>query len=301
MDGKPLYEYAREHKPLPRPIPTRRSKVEIELLEFTPASRTPGDGGHEYKWPTGTLSDEQKSAFKQLNELAANAPVAAPQPINRGQQLSKKALKALKAANPAEAVETTPDPEVKEAEEAIKMELPDLDREPVPEVMPSGAKPPIVKFKMTVSSGTYVRSIVHDIGLALGSAAHVVTLTRTRQKQFSLYGDEAALEVSEAAGHGVTGPAAESADASKSKPEVSSVAVRPGGCVPWAVWERAIKEHEALVQAEQSAYAEAVKSGMSEEELDMEFSPKALWEKRRSAGLKEWEVEVMKRFVDVDA
>lgn len=39
---------------------------------------------------------------------------------------------------------------------------------------------------MTVTSGTYVRSLVHDIGAALGSAAHVVELIRTRQGQFTL-------------------------------------------------------------------------------------------------------------------
>lgn len=39
---------------------------------------------------------------------------------------------------------------------------------------------------MTVSSGTYVRSIVHDIAIAVGSAAHVVELVRTRQGQFAL-------------------------------------------------------------------------------------------------------------------
>lgn len=39
---------------------------------------------------------------------------------------------------------------------------------------------------MTVSSGTYVRSIIHDIGIALGSSAHVVKLTRTRQGIFTL-------------------------------------------------------------------------------------------------------------------
>ena len=39
---------------------------------------------------------------------------------------------------------------------------------------------------MTVSSGTYVRSIIHDIALALGSVAHVVVLSRTRQGDFTL-------------------------------------------------------------------------------------------------------------------
>lgn len=41
-------------------------------------------------------------------------------------------------------------------------------------------------LSMKVSGGTYVRSIVHDLGHALGSAAHVVTLTRSRQGRFTL-------------------------------------------------------------------------------------------------------------------
>jgi tRNA pseudouridine55 synthase len=41
-------------------------------------------------------------------------------------------------------------------------------------------------LSMKVSGGTYVRSIVHDLGRALGSAAHVVTLTRSRQGRFTL-------------------------------------------------------------------------------------------------------------------
>jgi len=41
-------------------------------------------------------------------------------------------------------------------------------------------------LSMKVSGGTYVRSIVHDLGNALGSAAHVTTLTRSRQGRFAL-------------------------------------------------------------------------------------------------------------------
>ena len=60
-------------------------------------------------------------------------------------------------------------------------------------------------LSMKVSGGTYVRSIVHDLGHALGSAAHVVTLTRSRQSRFT-------LEINE--------------------PE-------DVGCVPWEVFQRA--------------------------------------------------------------
>ena len=41
-------------------------------------------------------------------------------------------------------------------------------------------------LRMKVSGGTYVRCIVHDLARALGSAGHVVTLTRSRQGRFAL-------------------------------------------------------------------------------------------------------------------
>ncbi|KAG6917960.1 hypothetical protein DXG01_017144 [Tephrocybe rancida] len=41
-------------------------------------------------------------------------------------------------------------------------------------------------LKMKVSGGTYVRSIVHDLARSLGSAGHVVTLSRSRQGRFAL-------------------------------------------------------------------------------------------------------------------
>jgi len=49
-----------------------------------------------------------------------------------------------------------------------------------------GKAPTAFVLKMRVSGGTYVRSIVHDVGHAVGSAAHVVTLTRSRQGRFVL-------------------------------------------------------------------------------------------------------------------
>jgi tRNA pseudouridine55 synthase len=41
-------------------------------------------------------------------------------------------------------------------------------------------------LRMRVSGGTYVRSLVHDLAHTLGSAGHVVTLTRSRQKNYAL-------------------------------------------------------------------------------------------------------------------
>ena len=52
--------------------------------------------------------------------------------------------------------------------------------------MTSDEVPTAFVLQMRVSGGTYVRSLVHDLALALGSAGHVVTLTRSRQKDFVL-------------------------------------------------------------------------------------------------------------------
>ncbi|TFK76289.1 pseudouridine synthase [Pluteus cervinus] len=50
-----------------------------------------------------------------------------------------------------------------------------------------GEAPQAFVLKMRVSGGTYVRSIVHDLAHALGSAGHVATLSRTRQGRFALH------------------------------------------------------------------------------------------------------------------
>ena len=45
---------------------------------------------------------------------------------------------------------------------------------------------PFVRFKVRVSSGTYVRSLVHDIGQELGCGAIMTALRRTRVGEFKI-------------------------------------------------------------------------------------------------------------------
>lgn len=45
---------------------------------------------------------------------------------------------------------------------------------------------PAARIKLTVSSGFYVRSFAHDLGLALSSCSHMVTLLRTHQATFTI-------------------------------------------------------------------------------------------------------------------
>ncbi|ANB11855.1 pseudouridine synthase PUS4 [Sugiyamaella lignohabitans] len=48
--------------------------------------------------------------------------------------------------------------------------------------IPENSKPsPILEIRFSVSSGTYIRTLIHDLGLALGCGAHMVTLTRLQQ------------------------------------------------------------------------------------------------------------------------
>lgn len=58
--------------------------------------------------------------------------------------------------------------------------------------------PPDVRFRATVSAGTYVRSIARDVGEALGCGAHLVTLTRTAVGPFRLEDARAAEAVTAA-------------------------------------------------------------------------------------------------------
>ena len=46
--------------------------------------------------------------------------------------------------------------------------------------------PQIVHFEVRCSKGTYIRSLVHDLGLALGSAAHMTSLRRTQIGQYNV-------------------------------------------------------------------------------------------------------------------
>lgn len=44
---------------------------------------------------------------------------------------------------------------------------------------------PEARFEVTCSAGTYVRTLIHDLGVAVGTGAHMTTLRRTRASGFS--------------------------------------------------------------------------------------------------------------------
>ncbi|KAI0683628.1 pseudouridine synthase [Cytidiella melzeri] len=129
MDGKPLYDYAREGIPLPRPIEKRKVTVyNLSVVDWK-------GNAHGYRYPEKKFTDEQKAAVE----------------------------KAMHGIEDQLRVNDEPEQEGGTDTSAVACVL-----------------------QMKVSGGTYVRSIVHNVGHAVDSAAHVVTLTRVHQGRFTL-------------------------------------------------------------------------------------------------------------------
>lgn len=57
----------------------------------------------------------------------------------------------------------------------------------------TGIEMPVVHFRVVCSKGTYIRSLAHDFGKALGSGAYLSSLVRTRIGDFRL-GDAISIE-----------------------------------------------------------------------------------------------------------
>ncbi|GAA6010835.1 hypothetical protein JCM11491_004558 [Sporobolomyces phaffii] len=212
MDGKPLYEYARSNTPLPRPIPSRKVTVSaIDLVSFTSGA----DRTDAYEFPKEKLGEAERVEIERLERMVKTGQTTLP---STEEVVGKDDGGEAKTDAPA----------------AV---------EPETEVVPgegSGAasRPPIFEISLTVSSGTYIRSVIHDLGIALGSCAHVVKLTRTRQGQFSL------------------DPAADEAAAKEGK------ALK--GCVEWTLLERAIERQDKVKKGSEEVKAELDKEREAE-------------------------------------
>jgi tRNA pseudouridine55 synthase len=158
MEGKPLYEYARSGTPLPQPIQARPAKVHsLELVDWIEGK--PNDAGSSSE-AGDTAPRRPGHTFKWPAKVLGTKEL---EELDKVRRLVREA-----------------------APEEVKPEIPPLDPAATPATQSEPQIPPVFTLTMTVSSGTYVRSIVHDIGLAVGSAAHVVVLTRTRQGEFAL-------------------------------------------------------------------------------------------------------------------
>ncbi|GAA6059634.1 hypothetical protein JCM10212_004137 [Sporobolomyces blumeae] len=243
MDGKPLYEYARSGLALPRPIPARKVTIsDISLVSFTPGA----DRTDSYEFPKERLGDKEKLEMERLQKMVKEGRTEVP---------SEE--------------EVVKEDEQKNEDNAAKETNGTSDL--------AATRPPIFEISLTVSSGTYIRSVVHDLGVALGTHCHVVKLTRTRQGGFSL-APNATTSTSKAASGSeqadavasVAGGAGEEQAAKAEEPEPLE-----RGCVEWSLLEKAIAKMD-----------EAKKGGQSAKD--------ALDAERDADGWLEWEREVLR-------
>ncbi|KAJ9097179.1 hypothetical protein QFC21_004848 [Naganishia friedmannii] len=267
MDGKPLYEYARSNTPLPRPISARRANISLLQLEsFTPASVVPGDGGHTFKPPYEQLSEEEREVYFRMSRLTREAGIVEKE-FGADDDTNGKGKKGKNAEKGEPVVQHIDIPDLPNPSANAASTSADAST-----ATTSTLVPPTFTIRMTVSSGTYVRSIVHDLALSIGSAAHVVTLTRTRQGRFALNNDPEGLgEIgtsipeTETATTTITTKQDTSDDSNDADaewyvhdpegPGRFDFGDRKTGCIPWSVFERAIAERNAARKAAAAAAA----------------------------------------------
>jgi len=226
MDGKPLYEYAREGKEIPREIERREVEVlNLEIVEWmeggTHSHKPPTDeAGHaevnmarklweqENTLPATTKNDEAYPPRKR-SEVDGDSKMNSDEEALEDFERKKRKLsedqddlvrerpaskrKAVPSSQDATMSGGLPPPSLEvtgENGEVISEgvltsnEVPKATIEKSP--TPTTKGPPAIRLRMTVTSGFYVRSLCHDLGAAVGSAALMAELERTRQGEFEL-------------------------------------------------------------------------------------------------------------------
>jgi tRNA pseudouridine55 synthase len=185
MNGKPLYEYAREGKEIPREIERREVEVlNLELVEWMEG------GTHPHKAPEEHAGYAEINVAQKLWNQEGTLPAGLPDVEQSKEELESKKRKS--SYDQDGLVSDLPSPKhrkLSSEEPIITSDLPSNTNTVVmADEIPSPAikGPPAAKLRMTVTSGFYVRSLCHDLGAAVGSAALMAELERTQQGQFEI-------------------------------------------------------------------------------------------------------------------
>lgn len=246
MNGKPLYEYAREGKEIPREIERRPVEVlELEMIEWM------GGGAHEHKAPTDEAGAAEIKVATQVWAQESVLPASDKSELSKTEGLSTVGVEKAGLKKGGSTIATAKE-EIQDASVEKDKQDPQMSAVPVQDstmqelntesgkrklsegqddlvherpvskqqkqesssdetVMSGGlaapptpantsvnpessdvAKttpskgPPAARLRMTVTSGFYVRSLCHDLGAAVGSAALMAKLERTKQGDFEL-------------------------------------------------------------------------------------------------------------------
>lgn len=225
MNGKPLYEYAREGKEIPREIEKRPVEVkELELLEWMPG------GTHDHKWPTEEAGKAEKDMAEKVWQIEKEADAKDKGPVEGNLAAKKRKLEDsqddLVTERPASKRRTSIS---EEATMSGGLQSPSMEvgQEEINSETSKELGPPAARMRMTVTSGFYVRSLCHDLGEAVGSQAMMAELIRSRQGDFEL--GKNVLEYADlGAGEKVWGPKVEAMLDAWNTKEVSEPAAEDG-------------------------------------------------------------------------
>ena len=186
MNGKPLYEYAREGKEIPREIERREVEVlNLELVEWMEG------GTHPHKAPEVHAGHAEINVAQKLWKQEGALPAGLPEANQSREEFESKKRKSsfdqddLVADLPSSKHRKLSSPEEPIMSGGLSS---DTYISQAAEEVPSSTinGPPAAKLRMTVTSGFYVRSLCHDLGAAIGSAAIMAELERTQQGQFEI-------------------------------------------------------------------------------------------------------------------
>ena len=174
VQGKKLYEYAREGKEVPVEIQERPVEVKsLELVEWMQG------GQHKWRWPEEEAEPAAKSVAERvlhLEKKEAGEKRKRDEDDETGHPSEPSPSKRKRASQDEAGTAAHQQP-------TSPMGNPDHPPEQV-HIPPCPA--PAARLRMTVTSGFYVRSLCHDLGHAVGSLGLMSSLVRTRQADFEL-------------------------------------------------------------------------------------------------------------------
>jgi tRNA pseudouridine55 synthase len=190
IDGMKAYDYARTGKELPRKLAAREVEVhECELVEWFEG------GQHDYRWPATEAQGDEKQRAKDLMVDAQHGLQEAENPHKRklpdvlhngreddseGNAKKQKTVVGGETVSP-DASKSSSTLMHKRLPAAEKARLHTHEIGPLSlEICPA----PAARIRLTTSSGFYVRSFAHDLGVVCGSLALMATLFRSRQAMF---------------------------------------------------------------------------------------------------------------------